>query len=101
MSGPAWPSIASNGWGNNLPAVAKMAKATPTPVPAKPMARLRLNTVGDVAKELRKLYRESRAGILSTSEATKLAYLLNMLASIMATSDLEQRLESLEEERGD
>lgn len=62
------------------------------------MTRLRLNTVSDVAKELRKLYRESRAGTLSTSEATKLAYLLNMLASIMATSDLETRLEALESE---
>jgi hypothetical protein len=64
------------------------------------MARIRLQTVNDVAKELRKLYRESRAGVLSTSEATKLAYLLNMLSNILATSDLETRLENLESEQG-
>jgi hypothetical protein len=73
--------------------------SNPTLTPAKPMARIRLNSVNDVAKELRKLYRESRAGTLATAEATKLAYLLNMLANILATSDLEQRLEELESEQ--
>ncbi|NCP11881.1 MAG: hypothetical protein GW859_08030 [Sphingomonadales bacterium] len=49
-----------------------------------------------MAKEIRKLYRESRAGTLATSEATKLAYLLNMLAGILTASDLEERLAKLE-----
>jgi len=60
------------------------------------MARIRLASLSDVAKEIRKLYRESRAGTLATSEATKLAYLLNMLAGILTASDLEERLAKLE-----
>jgi hypothetical protein len=63
------------------------------------MARLRLNSLSDVAKEIRKLYRESRAGTLATAEATKLAYLLNMLAGILTASDLEERLAKLETEK--
>ena len=60
------------------------------------MARLRLNTVGDIAKEYRKLYREARAGTLATSEASKLGYLLSALAGVLATSELEERLAALE-----
>ena len=71
-------------------------EASPPPTPAKPMARLRLNTVGDVAKELRKIYREARAGTLATSEASKLAFLLNMLANITAATQLEDRVAMLE-----
>ncbi len=94
MSG--WPDPASTapigGTGNVAP---MQNVGNPTP-PAKPMARIRLNSVNDVAKEVRKLYRESRAGTLAVKEATSLAYLLNMLANILATSDLESRLEQLE-----
>jgi hypothetical protein len=63
------------------------------------MARIRLQTLSDVAKEIKKLYRESRAGTLALSDATKLAYLLNMLAGILTASDLETRLAALEGER--
>jgi predicted DNA-binding protein (UPF0278 family) len=60
------------------------------------MGRIRLANLSDVAKEIRKLYREARAGTLATAEATKLAYLLNMLAGILTASDLEERLAALE-----
>ncbi|MEJ7776455.1 MAG: hypothetical protein WKF52_03510 [Sphingomicrobium sp.] len=93
MSNPGWPSPPPIGAANDASALSSMGKATP---PAKPMARLRLNSVNDCGKELRKLYRESRAGTLAVKEATSLAYLLNMLANILATSDLESRLEQLE-----
>lgn len=63
------------------------------------MARLRLNSLSDVAKEIRKLYRESRGGTLALSDAPKLAYLLNMLAGILTASDLEERLAKLETEK--
>lgn len=101
MSGPGWPSSPSNGGSKNLPALANVGNmaSPPPPPPAKPMARVRLATVGDVAKEYRKLYREARAGVISTSEASKLGYLLSALANILATSDLETRLESLENDR--
>ena len=97
MSG--WPNMASPppiGVADNVTPLSNVGK--PTPPPAQPMARIRLATVGDVAKEYRKLYREARAGIISTGEASKLGYLLSALANILATSDLESRLDKLESE---
>lgn len=103
MSISVWPSLSSgtpSGAANaGEPGVNVGNEAKPTPPPAKPMARLRLNSLSDVAKEVRKLYRESRAGTLALSDATKLAYLLNMLAGILTASDLEQRLAKLETDK--
>lgn len=82
----AWPIVAQ--------IQAQPAKPTPPPNTG---GRIRLGTISDVAKELRKLYREARAGVISSGEATKLAYLLNMLAQLLTTSDLEARLKALEE----
>jgi hypothetical protein len=98
MTSGGWPSMVSlppNGAADNVTPLTNVGNPTP---PAKPMARIRLSTVGDVAKEYRKLYREARAGVISTGEASKLGYLLSALANILATSDLEQRLEKLEGE---
>lgn len=98
MSGwPNFPSQAPNGSPVAVLPLANAGNPVAPPPPAKPMARLRLNTVSDVAKELRKLYREARAGTLATSEASKLAFLLNMLANIMTTGELEARLAALED----
>lgn len=71
-------------------------EASPPPAPANPMARIRLTTMSDIAKEYRKLYREARAGTLATAEASKLGYLLSALAGILTASDLEARLQTLE-----
>ena len=103
MSVSAWPSLSSetpSGAANTgEPGVNAGNEALPPPHPAKPMARIRLQTLGDVAKEYRKLYREARAGTLSTAEASKLGYLLNMLAGILTASDLEERLAKLETDK--
>lgn len=99
MSGwPTYPSQTPNGGADAaLPRKNPDSSSTPPPAPvAKPMTRIRLSNLSDVAKEVRKLYREARAGTLATAEATKLAYLLNMLAGILTASDLEERLAALE-----
>lgn len=94
---PSYPSEAPNGVAKPAAAPVDVGNpAAPPTTPAKPMARLRLNTVGDIAKEYRKLYREARAGTLATSEASKLGYLLSALAGVLATSQLEERLAALE-----
>ncbi len=103
MTSTAWPSLSSAtrngvpGWGEPSPNVGN--PASPPPTPAKAMARIRLQTLSDVAKEYRKLYREARAGTISTAEASKLGYILNMLAGILTASDLEERLAKLEIEK--
>ena len=98
-----WPSYPSSATPVGRPApapapdyVGKLADPSP---PSNPGARIRLATMADVAKEIRKLYREARAGTLATGEATKLAYLLNMLAGILTASDLEARLAAIETDR--
>lgn len=65
-----------------------------TPHPLK--VRVKLNTVADVQRELAKLYRLARSKNMDTSEASKLANILVMIARIMETSDLEARLAALE-----
>lgn len=65
-----------------------------TPHPLK--VRVKLNTVADVQRELSKLYRLARGKRMDTSEASKLANILVMIARIMETSDLEARLSALE-----
>lgn len=65
-----------------------------TPHPLK--VRVKLNTVADVQRELAKLYRLARSKHMDTSEASKLANILVMIARIMETSDLEARLAALE-----
>lgn len=102
MSSTAWPSLSSQppiGAADCGETAANVGNSDNPLPPAKPMARLRLSSLSDVAKEVRKLYRESRAGTLALSDATKLAYLLNMLAGILTASDLEQRLAALETEK--
>lgn len=58
--------------------------------------RCRLQSVGDVNRELAKIYREARSEIINVSDASKLANILSTIGRIMADSDLEARIEALE-----
>ncbi|WP_157314093.1 hypothetical protein [Chitinibacter sp. GC72] len=55
-----------------------------------------LDTVCRVKKEMAKLYRDARAGAVDVSDASKLANMLNVLARLIETSELVQRMEALE-----
>lgn len=66
-----------------------------TPV-RKSSARLRLDKVSDIKRELARLYREARRDEISTQTATRLAYLLNMMAQLIETTELEKRVIELE-----
>lgn len=67
-----------------------------TPMPPKEK-RVRLKTVGDVSHEMAKLYREARNGRIDVSDASKLANMLSILSRILETTDLEKRIEELEQ----
>ncbi len=87
------PSGATNGgWGAPPPGTNAAIPETPPPSPAKASRRLRLHSVNDVKRELRRIYVEARNGTIKSADATKLAYLLNMLANLMVDSDLEERV---------
>lgn len=60
--------------------------------------RCELDTANDVKKELAKLYREARSGLVATSDATKLGWLLGEIRKTIETSDIEKRIEQLEQQ---
>ncbi len=60
--------------------------------------RCELDTANDVKRELSKLYREARSGLVATSDATKLGWLLGEIRKTIETNDIEQRLEQLEQQ---
>lgn len=60
--------------------------------------RCELDTANDVKREMAKLYREARSGIIGTQDATKLTWCLQAVAKVIETSDIEQRIEQLEQQ---
>jgi hypothetical protein len=60
----------------------------------------RLDTLPRVRRELAKLYREARQRRLDVGDATRLAYVLQVIAKILEGSELERRLEALEAQAG-
>lgn len=59
--------------------------------------RCELDTVQDVKREMAKVYRECRSDILDAQTGTKLTWMLQGIAKVIETSDLEQRIEQLEQ----
>lgn len=97
-----WPSfVESADIGEPADALApenQALSASPAPRPASP--RLRLEKIADVKRELSRLYREARRGEITTQTATRLAYLLNMMAQLIETAELEKRVALLEQPHG-
>lgn len=56
----------------------------------------RLGTAAEVRMEMARLYRDARAGKVEVGDATKLAYILTQLATLMRIDDLEARTAALE-----
>ncbi|MCU0809940.1 MAG: hypothetical protein MUE59_02680 [Thiobacillaceae bacterium] len=69
-------------------------RLTPTPRPK----HIKLATVQDVANELARLYRQTRAGRVPPADASRFAYMLNTLAGLIELGELERRVDSLERE---
>ena len=80
---PTWPSPVSPPMGQ----------------PKAKRVRCKLDTVADVKAEACKLYRAVRAKEIDASEAGKLAYLLQIIAKLAETADLESRLAELEQQQ--
>lgn len=62
-----------------------------------PPARVgRLDTAFDVRRELARLYRAGRRGELPASDASKLGSILGLILRSIEATDIEQRLDRLE-----
>ena len=71
---------------------------TTTDKDAAPRLRLRLNTIDDVKAEMARLYREGKAGLREVGDLSKLANVLALLGRLIEGSELERRLQVLEEQ---
>jgi hypothetical protein len=63
--------------------------------------RINLDSLDNVRREVARLYREARSGMLPTSEATRLAFLLQVLAKLHEVTTLERRIAALEVAHGE
>lgn len=67
-----------------------------SPPPAGTRYRAKLDTATDCRREMAKVYRESRSGIIDVAEASKFVWMLSSIATVIKTSDIELRLDALE-----
>lgn len=58
--------------------------------------RAKLDSMQDVRREMAKIYRESRSGVVEIVEGTKLVWMLQAVGKVIESSDLEKRIEKLE-----
>lgn len=75
--------------------------ATGLPVPPTPAKRekfIPLTTLSQVKIELARLYRQTKAGKVATSDASRLAFILNSLGRVIVDAELEQRVQQLEQQ---
>lgn len=68
------------------------SQLTPTPPPRVG----RLDSIMAIRRELARVYKDARQGRLATADASRLGFLLGLLAKIIEGSALEQRLGALE-----
>ncbi len=61
--------------------------------------RCKLDTLADVKAEMAKVYRESRSELIEPVTGTKLIWMLQSVARVIEGSDLEKRIETLENKR--
>jgi hypothetical protein len=71
----------------------------PPPSLQKASMRMRLETVADVRRELKRCYVDARNGDITSQDATRLGYLLDLLSRMIERSNLESRIEALEAAR--
>jgi hypothetical protein len=74
------------------PATIDATTGAPDPTPPK----IKLNSIGDVRREMATIYREARAGKLDISDAGRLAYVLTGIGKLIEVDLIEQRLAELE-----
>ena len=98
MDNAGWPSIPPgdtviDNVGKSL-TVSKpddMPLATP-----KASARLKLSTIADCKREIRRLYIDSRNNEISCAEAGRYVWILNTLANLIVDHELEDKINRLQ-----
>lgn len=66
------------------------------PPPKGGRYRCKLDTLADVKREMSRVYRESRSQLIDPVEATKFVWMLQSVGKVIEGSDLEKRIDALE-----
>ncbi len=82
-------------WGNASDNVGKPGTSAATPPPVAKRYRCKLSSVADANRELQRVYRECRSGLLDVGDGSKLAHILLAIARIHE-ADLGDRVAALE-----
>lgn len=61
--------------------------------------KCKLDSLQDVRREMAKVYREARSGVVDVQDATKLTWMLQAVGKVIEDSDLEKRIEALEKKQ--
>ena len=61
-----------------------------------PSRKTKLNELEDVRREMARVYREARGGMIDSSEAGRLAYILTGIGKLIEATEIEKRLSQME-----
>ena len=89
-----WPSHTN--CGQNESTELALVTVLPAKAPTQRLTRIKLGTIREIRAELSRVYREARSGKIDTTTATRLAYLLDLMARMVERGELENRIEKLE-----
>lgn len=92
-----WPSLAQTG-NSNVPVTGSASVISVLPPPPNKKF-IRLGTLRQVRFELADIYRATRNGQIDASEATKLTYILQVIGKMIIESEIESRVEALENKK--
>jgi len=67
-----------------------------TMVSSLPTPRLNLNDLDGVRREMAKVYKDMRGGVIPPQDGTRLVYVLGELRKMFELCELEKRIEALE-----
>ena len=67
------------------------------PTPLNSMHKIRLNDAETIRMEMARLYRDMRMGRIDTQDGTRLAYVLDMVRKAHETSELQRRVEIIDQ----
>lgn len=99
MTDSGWPNPPQATATGNVGSAVVLAnpdiRAKPSPS-RNASGRLRLSTVADCKREIKRVYIAARNGELPTSEAGKLVWIISTMANLIADAELEARVERLE-----
>ena len=98
VTDPGWSDMSN--CGQNDTRELALVTVLPAQPPTPRLTRIKLGTIREIRAELSRVYREARSGKIDTSTATRLAYLLDLMARMVERGELETRIETLEAKAG-